>query len=349
MGSAAVERTEPRASAIPKTDAAVTEAPTGVMRAAVWVAPGTVEVQERPLPTPGPGQVRLRLEGAGVCSSNVPVWEGRPWFTYPQEPGAPGHEGWGVVDALGDGVTTLRVGDRVAAITYHAYATHDLAEAAGCVPLPPALDGVPFPGEPLGCALNVYARSGIEAGQTVAIVGVGFLGALLIQLATAEGARVVALSGRPFALDVARQAGADLVVRVQEDHGAVLEQVRAATGGAGCPVVIECTGQQAPLDLAGDLVAVRGRLVVAGYHQDGLRCVNMQQWNWRGLDVINAHERDPQVYTDGIRRAVEAVGAGRLDPQPLLTHRYPLDRLGDALDATRTRPDGFLKAWVAMG
>ena len=74
----------------------------------------------------------------------------------------------------------------------------------------------------------------------------------------------------------------------------------------------------------------------------------MWLWNWRGLDVINAHERDPKIYLEGIREAVRAVSSGQLDPTPLYTHRFPLDRLGDALDATRDRPDGFLKALVTL-
>jgi threonine dehydrogenase-like Zn-dependent dehydrogenase len=74
----------------------------------------------------------------------------------------------------------------------------------------------------------------------------------------------------------------------------------------------------------------------------------MQLWNWRGLDVINAHERDPQIYLDGIRAAVDAVASGRLDPSSLYTHSYALDELGRALDDTRDRPDGFLKALVTL-
>jgi threonine dehydrogenase-like Zn-dependent dehydrogenase len=112
--------------------------------------------------------------------------------------------------------------------------------------------------------------------------------------------------------------------------------------------VIEAVGKQWPLDLAGELCAEGGRLVIAGYHQDGPRQVNMQLWNWRGLDVVNAHERDPARYVSGVRRAVEAVASGRLDPSVLYTHRYPLERLGEALDATRDRPDGFLKALVTL-
>jgi threonine dehydrogenase-like Zn-dependent dehydrogenase len=122
--------------------------------------------------------------------------------------------------------------------------------------------------------------------------------------------------------------------------------VKELTGGAFCDRVIEAVGKQWPLDLAAELTRERGRLIIAGYHQDGPRQVNMWLWNWRGLDVINAHERDPKAYKRGIREAVDAVASGRLDPAPLYTHTYPLDRLADALDATRDRPDGFLKALV---
>jgi len=72
----------------------------------------------------------------------------------------------------------------------------------------------------------------------------------------------------------------------------------------------------------------------------------MGLWNWRGLDVINAHERDPEVYMQGIREAVQAVADRRLDTSALFTHRYPLERLDEALNATRDRSDGFLKALV---
>jgi threonine dehydrogenase-like Zn-dependent dehydrogenase len=314
-------------------------------RAAVLTAPGRVELTEVALSEPAAGEVRIRLEGSGVCASNLPVWEGREWFQYPQEPGAPGHEGWGIVDAIGDGVTHVSAGDRVAALSYHAYAEHDLAKADAVIPLPAALADVPIPGEPLGCAMNIYRRAGIEPGQTVAIVGIGFLGALLTQLASSTGARVIAISRRPFALDVARENGADECIPM-DDHQRIIDRVMQLTGGEGCERVIEAVGLQWPLDLAGELTRVRGRLVVAGYHQDGPRTVNMQLWNWRGIDVINAHERDPEMYVQGMRDAVAAVEQGTLRPNALYTHRFPLDALDDALQATLERPDGFLKALV---
>jgi len=315
------------------------------MRAAVLAGPGDMRLDTIALPQPGPGQVRLRLEGCGVCASNLTPWSGPEWMNYPGEPGGMGHEGWGTVEAIGDDVADLAVGNRVAALSYHSYAEFDVADASAVVKLPPELAGQPFPGEPLGCAFNIFRRSDIQAGQTVAIVGIGFLGAILTRLASDAGARVIAISRRPFSLDVAREFGAAEVVPM-DDHGRIIERVGELTGGKLCERVIEAVGKQWPLDLAVELTAERGTLIVAGYHQDGPRQVNMWLWNWRGIDVINAHERDPAAYIAGIREAVDAVASGRLDPLPLYTHRYPLGQLGEALDATRDRPDGFLKALV---
>ncbi len=289
-----------------------------------------------PVPEPGPGQARVRIEGCGVCGSDVPVWAGRPWFEYPRDPGAPGHEGWGVVDAVGDGVTAVSVGQRVAGLTYRAYAAFDLVDAEHLVPLPASLDGQPFPGEALGCAVNVFRRSAISSGDTVAVVGVGFLGGLVAQLAARAGARVVGISRRAAALDVARAMGAGEVVALDDAGGIGLE----------ADVVVEAAGTQRTLDVASGLVRTRGRLVIAGFHQDGSRTVDMQSWNWRGIDVINAHERDPAIYLEGIRLAAEAVADGGLDPSPLYTHRFPLDRVDEALTAATERPDGFVKALV---
>lgn len=297
---------------------------------------------------PGPGEVRIRLEGCGVCGSNLPVWEGRPWFTYPLSPGAPGHEGWGAVDAVGEGVREVAVGDRVAALSYHAYAEYDLAPAAAVVRLPDELKDRPFPGEPLACAVNIFRRSGIESGQTVAIVGIGFIGAALTALAARAGARTIAISRRPFALEMAARMGATTLIRLDDVSRATAE-ARAAAGTDGCRCVIEAAGTQQTLDIASELTGVRGRLVIAGYHQDGRRQIDLQQWNWRGLDVINAHERDPAVYRSGMEEAVELVARGGFDPEPLWTHRFPLEEAGAAFETLAQRPAGFMKALVECG
>src|SRR5436305_7773363 len=129
------------------------------MRAAVLTRPGEIRMQGVPRPEPRSGQGRIRLEGCGVCASDLTPSAGPEWMHFPTEPGALGHEGWGVVDALGDGVSDFRVGDRVAALSGHAYAEFDVAEDSRVVKLPDQLRELDVPLEPFGCAFNIFRRS----------------------------------------------------------------------------------------------------------------------------------------------------------------------------------------------
>ena len=315
-----------------------------MMRAAVLTGGGGVTLTRCAPPDPGPGQVRVRLEGTGVCGSNLPVWEGRPWFEYPRPPGSPGHEGWGVVDATGPEVDGALTGARVAVLSERAFADLDLADVSALVPVPDALAGRPCPAEPLGCAVNVMRRAAVRTGEVVAVLGVGFLGAALVALAARAGARVVAASRRPFARELAGRLGAVRVCAL--DGPALVREVGALTGGGLADCVIEAVGSQQALDVAGELARVRGRIVIAGYHQDGPRQVNLQLWNWRGLDVINAHERDRAVYVEGMRQALRLAADGTIPLDQLITHALPLEELDQAFRLMTSRPSGFLKAVV---
>lgn len=316
-----------------------------MMRAAVLVAPRQFEVQQVPRPELKANEVLIRIQGCGLCASNIPPFEGREWFHYPLPPGDLGHEAWGVISAVGEAVTDVQVGQRVAALSYRGYAEYDVAPADQVVPLPSSLDDQPFPGEALGCAMNIFRRAQITAGQYVAVVGSGFLGNILVRLASATGATVIALARSASSLATARLMGAAHTLPMD---GRALETVQELTRGALCARVIEATGKQEPLDLASALTAEGGRLVIAGYHQDGWRSVDMQLWNWRGIDVINAHERNRQVALQGIHEAIEAVVSGLLPLAPLLTHRYTLTQMTQALHDVSERPAGFIKGYLDL-
>jgi NADPH2:quinone reductase len=272
------------------------------MRAACLAEPGRFELGIVDVPD---GDVLVRVEGCGVCASSLPVWQGRPWFAYPLGPGEPGHEVWG----------ELADGTRAAVLGGGGFAEWSAAAAAHVVPLPGSLDGLPFPGEALGCAVNVVRRSALRPAIPVAVVGMGFVGHAVAQLCRAAGVSVTELR-------------------------------RGDAPRGSFERVIECAGTQDALDVASGLVASGGTLVLAGYHQDGRRTVDLQSWSWRGIDVVNAHERDPAVVVDGIRAAVLLAVAGALDLEALVTHVFPLARLGDAFAAAATREPGFVKAWV---
>jgi D-arabinose 1-dehydrogenase-like Zn-dependent alcohol dehydrogenase len=208
------------------------------MRAAVLTGAGKFMLADAPLPEPGAGEVRVKLAGCGVCASNLTPWEGPEWMQFPTDPGALGHEGWGTVDAVGEGVTEIVTGDRVGFLSGKAYAEYDVAEAGQVVKLPEALRDLDLPLEPFGCAMNIFRRSDIHAGQTVAIVGVGFLGAILVRLASNAGARVIAISRRQASLDLAIEMDAAETIPMK-DHWQIIERVRELTGGRFCDRVIE--------------------------------------------------------------------------------------------------------------
>jgi threonine dehydrogenase-like Zn-dependent dehydrogenase len=313
------------------------------MRAARLVAPGRVELSEVAVPRPSSTQVRIRVQGCGICGSNLALWQGRPWFSYPFAPGEGGHEGWGEVDALGETVHGFRLGDRVAFLSNHAFAEYDLADSAQIVPAPANTDV--FPGEAIGCAVNILRRSAVEQGQTVVVIGIGFLGALLVQLAVGKGARVIAVSRRRSARDIARRCGAVAAIPFDRPE-MVAAALREITGATTCERVIEAAGAQATLDLATALTGEYGRLIIAGYHQDGPRQVNMQLWNWRAIDVINAHERNAATSIRGIREAAALIEGNALDPSILYTHSFAIDELSEAFKLLERRPEGFMKAWI---
>lgn len=135
--------------------------------------------------------------------------------------------------------------------------------------VPQQLGGTCIPGEPVGCAWNIFDCAGIGMASEVAIVGGGFLAALLIQLAVNAGARVMAVT-RPFSPSVREILGQFDSVAF-DDPGKSVERMERLTEVRMCDVVIEATGKQEPLDLAAKLTRTRGRLVIAGYRQDGPR------------------------------------------------------------------------------
>ncbi|HEX7048991.1 MAG TPA: zinc-binding dehydrogenase [Longimicrobiales bacterium] len=318
------------------------------MRTARLVEPRRFEVVETDVPRPGAGEVLVRVRGCGVCASNLGPWGGIRGIEYPMDAGAPGHEVFGTVEEVGPEVAEGPPrGAAVTALSFHGFAEYDVARAEDTVVLPPGLESAPVLGEPVACAVNVRRRAGIREGDTVVVLGIGFLGALLVRLVRGDGpARVVAVSRRDEGLEMARRMGADEVLRYEDD---VVARVEALTGGRLADVVIEATGRPMPLELAAKLTRVRGRLVIAGYHQDGPRSVNLQLWNWRGLDVVNAHERDPAIYTQGMIEGVRLLETGALDLRPLVSHVVSLDEIGRAFSLAEERPAGFFKAVVLPG
>lgn len=314
-----------------------------VGHAAFLVRPKLTLVREVQPPKPQEDEVLVRLEGCGICASNLSVWEGRPWFAYPREPGSPGHEGWGIVARTGPLVKDLEIGQRVAMLSGHAYAEFDIASRDRVVALPEELDDEPFLADSFGRALSLFERSGIRSGHVIAIIGDGLIELLLAQLGADAGAHVVLLSDRDDVLDLAHSMDAEDTLKITLDGDDVHRALRL-NAGRGFDCVIELSGAQRPLALAAAIVADSACLVTDADPCNGLARLGTQCWEDREVRVINAQDRSLKHRIADVEKALQAALLGRLDPFPLLTHRVPLSSLDRGFRLLRERPEGFIKA-----
>ena len=313
------------------------------MRIAVLREPRRFELADEPDPTPGRDEVRLRVAVCGVCASELDMWRGErghatlPWY--------PGHEVSGVVEAVGDDVRWPVVGEPVAAwITTRGFADQVVVRAEHCVPL----DGTPVElalAEPLACAVNAVELTAIRLADDVLVVGAGYMGLLLTQLAAQQGPRhLIVADVREEALERARSLGATHVVDVSARP--LLDVVTELTDGAGVDVAIEATGTQAALSGLGDVTRMSGTVTIAGYHQGEPRLIDLATWNWKALRIANAHFRDVNVIMHGMRTAGRLLASKRIAMETLVTHRFPLDRIDYAFATAVQKPTGFVKAVV---
>lgn len=314
------------------------------MQAAILQAPGRFSVESRPVPEPGPGEVRVRAAVCGMCTSELDQFEGRnPSLTYPR---FLGHEVSGVVDAVGRGVERLREGDRVAVYAEgEGYAEYVVVPQAWAVKLNPAVSFAHALGEPIACAVNGVRKAAPEIGDSVALVGCGFMGLVMLQVFKARGAGLlVAVDRRASMRDLAQGLGATHTFAPEEAE----EGVKALTDGRGVDVGVEAAGVQATLDLTSALVRMEGTLEVFGFHQGERRQVDWGWWNWMAFQIVNGHTRTQSVYVEGIRIGMGMIERGQLDMRPLVTHRFRLGDINRGFETASAKEEGFVKGVITF-
>lgn len=308
-----------------------------VGRLAEVVAPRTFSIREHRFDLPLAGHVQVKVTHVGICASDLSEWRTGPGAD--QAPLRLGHEPVGVVHAVGDGVTGLHRGQTVTGRFVPSFADYVIADATDVVTVPDAVDPAVALGEPLGCVVEGYRRAAPAVGARTAVVGLGFMGLVMTQLLVrSPTAAVWAVDLREDALAAAAGCGATRVFQPGD----------AELGVSAVDLVVEATGTQAGLDLATSLVAEHGTLAILGYHQAPSREIDLQTWNWKALDVVNAHVRDRRRLTDATRAGLRLLAAGRLDLRPLVSHHYPLERIDAAYRALEHKPPGFVKAVVTL-
>lgn len=322
------------------------------MRAAVldrYNAP--LQLVERAVPRPGPGEVLVRVSACGVCGSDLFLQKGG--FGGPL-PIVPGHEASGVVALLGEGLAQPAVGTPVA-IYYLRFCGQcewcragrpnicrsvkrigvDLDGAFSEFIVVPASNVLVVPHHVPGAVLAVltdamstpyHALTSIArlaAGETIAVFGVGGIGSCAIQIGKALGGNVIAVSRSPEKLALARRLGADAALPAGDD---IAERVRAAAGGTGPAVVLQCVGDARVDEQAIAAARTGARVVLLGASQDVFR-TRAVDLIWRELTVVGSRGFTPQ----DIRAVLGLYLQGKLQTDYLTSRQLPLSRVNEAL------------------
>ena len=314
------------------------------MRLAVLEGPRRLGVVEDAVPEVAPDEVLLRVANCGVCTSELDMWEGHGDVSFPRYVG---HEVSGTVEAVGTDVRGLRPGDPVAAwVTERGFAEYVAVKGEFCVPV----DGVPLElalGEPLACAVNTVELANVSLGDDVVLIGAGFMGNLVQKLVELRGPRhLIVADLRTDALERARELGATHAVDVSRQS--LPDAVRELTDGRGADVTFEVTGAQPALDLLGDVTRMSGTLVLVGYHQGAPRTIPLGMWNWMAFDLVNAHFREVDTIMRGMRIGARLLTSGRLSLDGFVSHRFALPEIDRAFAVAHEKPEGFVKATVAV-
>ena len=341
------------------------------MKAALFYGEKDIRVEDRPTPDPGPGEVLIAIKSAGVCGSDLHNYRGnRPSIN--DVPWEQGHELAGAVEALGPGVESLKVGDRVgieaehlvgcghcrecrrgdyhicpergilprngdrgARHSSHGFSSHDVTLASNCFLLP---DHVSFDDAAIldcfACGVHAVNRTPVPVDGTVVIVGAGAIALTLGQVAKAYGAgRVIMVGTRPEPLQTAVDTGAADEYIVNADEDPV-RAVLERTDGEGADVVFETVGGESQL-IAQCMEMTRrgGSVSVVGLFTQLQTMDSQGQGMAKELVLTWSNSYSSWRGVSEYQTALDLLASDRLNAGPVITHRFPQSQIADAFAA----------------
>ena len=298
------------------------------------IGPDALTWEDVPTPEPKAGEVRVVIRAASLNFPDLLIVQGK-YQMKPTLPFVPGSEYAGVIDAIGEGVKHLAVGDAVAAFGgLGGFATHACVDAALVMPLPKG-----FAFEDAAAFICTYGtthhalldRAALKPGETVLVLGAaGGVGTAAIQIAKAAGARVIAAASTDEKCAFCRELGAD--ASINYSSGALREELKALTGGKGPDVVYDPVG--------GDLtepvfrsIAWRGRYLVIGFAQGGIPSLPLNLALLKGASVVGVFwgdfaRREPKNNARALAELASWYAQGRI--KPVIDQTLPMSALPEA-------------------
>ncbi|MFQ5846098.1 MAG: zinc-binding dehydrogenase [Candidatus Methylomirabilales bacterium] len=321
------------------------------IRSVYLIEPGRVELREREISV-GPRDVLVRGFQASICGTDKMFFQGQRPPPNPvakgkgfaeRHTGFPlplGHEGGGEVIEVGGEVREFAPGDWVMVLGWHnVMGDYWVAPDAGVLKIPDGISPeVGALGEPLSCAMYAGLQSGVELGDWVAVVGMGFAGQVIAQVAKGKGAhRVIAVDVVPEKLALAESLGADRCIHSGEEDP--VEQIMRWTDKRGVDVVIEAAGSEQAVNTASAILRSGGILGIYSWIVDPVR-LNVSRWHDDGFDIRTLalmHRVGPDRRW-WLQRSLVPVAQGMVRVEPLITHRFPLDQVSHAFEAAVKDP-----------
>ncbi len=320
------------------------------MKQLIITGPRHTEIIEVPIPEISDEQMLVRVTLTGMCHSEFHDWDTGKGNVI-------GHESVGVVEKVGKNITGFKVGDRVTGLGGGAYKEYIVCEPEKMAHVPDSLADEDAISEPLACLLSAAMKLPVETlGDTVAVVGCGYMGLGTISLFKAMGyGKIIAIDKRPEALENAKRFGATeayLPEEIPMEYFLTFEtmgKISLTRDGdnyniltGGIPTVMEFTGTEDGLRLAGDLVQGHGRLGIGGYHNDGERSIDYMLWNFKAITTINCHERRIDYEAGLCRRAIELIDTGIWQFKGV-TKIFDMEDFDKVSEMMENHTDGFIK------
>lgn len=294
-----------------------------------------------PMPTPNDDQVLVKIKYCGVCMSEHHDWavasKGRVF----------GHEPMGVVEMVGRNVTEFKPGDRVTGLGLEAFAEYLLFTTDKLTHVPDNVKDEDATAEPLSCLVSAASKVPLTLpGDTVAVVGTGYMGLGMVSLLKLKGAgKIIAVDVREQALENARRFGATecyLPHQVPKEYLAPMSDIW--TGGIS--IVTEWAGTGEALTLAGEMTKIDGFLGIGGYHTGGCRTVDIQLWNVKAISAVSLHERKDPFQMKCCQNAMELLSTGQWPFAGVNTCIYGLNEFDQAQQDLDTKPGNMIKAII---
>jgi NADPH2:quinone reductase len=287
--------------------------------------------KELPTPTPAAGQVLLKIQAASLNFPDILIVQNK-YQMKPELPFVPGSEYAGVVEALGEGVTHLKVGQTVACLSgTGGFGTHTLAPAKLCMPLPagfPAVDAAAFIMTYATSHHALVDRAALKAGETVLVLGAaGGVGTAAIQIAKAMGAKVIAAASTVEKCDLCKSLGADATINYSTEN--LRDALKTLTEGKGPDVIYDPVGGEFA-EPAFRSIAWRGRYLVVGFAGGPIPALPLNLPLLKGASLVGVFwgdfaRREPQANAAMMAELAQWYGQGKI--KPVIDRTMPMSDL----------------------